>query len=152
MPSLTAVAPVRFVPVRVTLDPTAPLPGLKLLSVGAGGGAVTVKLAVLVAVPPGVVMLQVPEPAPAGTVAAICVAELTVNDADVPARLTAVAPVRFVPVKVTLDPTAPLPGLKLLRVGGGAVTVKLPVLTAVPPKVVMLQVPELAPAGTVAVI
>ena len=39
----------------------------------------TVKFAVLVAVPPGVVTLILPVVAPVGTVAVICVAESTVN-------------------------------------------------------------------------
>jgi hypothetical protein len=42
-----------------------------------GGGAVTVKLLLLVAVPPGVVTLIGPLPAPTGTVALICDAETT---------------------------------------------------------------------------
>ena len=62
----TAVAPVKFVPLIVTLVPTGPLVGVKLVIVGA---AMTVKLAALVAVPPGVVTLSGPVVAPAGTVA-----------------------------------------------------------------------------------
>ena len=150
--SFTDVAPVRFVPVSVTLVPTGPLDGLKPVSVGAGGGAVTVKLEALVAVPPGVVTLHVPELAPAGTVAVICVAELTVNDAVVPASFTDVAPVKLVPVSVTLDPTRPLDGLNPVSVGAGTVTVNVDALVAAPPGAVTLQVPELAPAGTVVVI
>ena len=63
--NLTAVAPVKFVPLMVTLIPTAPLVGVKLTIVGAG---ITVKVLALVAVPPGVVTLSVPVVAPAGTV------------------------------------------------------------------------------------
>ena len=62
----TALAPVKFVPVIVTPVPTGPLVGVKLAIVGAG---ITVKLAALVAVPPGVVTLTGPVVAPAGTVA-----------------------------------------------------------------------------------
>ena len=62
----TAVAPVKFVPLIVTLVPTGPLVGAKLVIVGAG---TTVKLLALVAVPPGVVTLTGPVVAPAGTVA-----------------------------------------------------------------------------------
>ena len=69
----------------------------------------------------------------------ICVAEFTVNEAEDAPRLTDVAPVKFVPVNVTLVPTAPLAGLKLVTVGAGTVTVKLPVLVAVPPGVVTLH-------------
>ena len=63
---VTAVAPVKFVPLIVTLVPTGPLVGVKLVIVGAG---ITVKLLVLVVVPPGVVTLSGPVVAPAGTVA-----------------------------------------------------------------------------------
>ena len=62
----TAVAPVKFVPLIVTLVPTGPLVGVKLVIVGAG---MTVKLVALVAVPPGVVTVSGPVVAAAGTVA-----------------------------------------------------------------------------------
>jgi len=64
--NVTAVAPVKFVPLIVMLVPTGPLVGVKLVMVGAG---ITVKLFVLVAVPPGVVTLRGPVVAPVGTVA-----------------------------------------------------------------------------------
>ena len=69
----------------------------------------------------------------------IDVAELTVNEAALEPRFTDVAPLKFVPVNVTLAPTRPLAGLKLVSVGAGTVTVKLPVLVAVPPGVVTLH-------------
>jgi len=50
-----------------------PLVGVKLVMVG-----VTLKLVLLVAVPLAVVTAMLPVVAPAGTVAVICVAELTV--------------------------------------------------------------------------
>ena len=56
VPSLTDVAPVKFVPVSVTEDATGPLDGLNPVSVGAG--AVTVKLPELEADPPAVVTLH----------------------------------------------------------------------------------------------
>jgi len=62
----TAVAPVKFVPVIVTPVPTGPLVGVKPAIVG---GLPTVKLVVLIAVPPGVVTLTGPVVAPVGTVA-----------------------------------------------------------------------------------
>ena len=64
--NFTAVAAVKFVPVIVTLLPTVPLMGLKLVIVG---GLVTVNEVVLVAVPAGVLTLNVPLVAVAGTVA-----------------------------------------------------------------------------------
>ena len=66
-----------------------------------------------------------------------------------PLNVTAVAPVKFVPLIVTLVPTGPLVGVKLVIVGAG-ITVKLFVLVAVPPDVVTLSGPVVAPGGTVA--
>ena len=48
----------------------------------------------------------------------------------VPLKATVVAPVRLVPVIVTAVPALPLVGLKLVIVGVGPVTVKLPPLPA----------------------
>ena len=70
--------------------------------------------------------------------------------AAVPLNLTADAPVKFVPLIVTLVPTGPLVGVKLVIVGALALTVKLAALVAVPAGVVTLTGPVVAPAGTVA--
>src|SRR5207302_1236223 len=145
-PNCTAVAPMKFVPLIVTLAPAGPLPGAKLVIVG---GLSTVKLPELLAEPPGVVTLIGPLEAPAGTVAVIVVAELTVKPALVPLNCTTVAPVRFVPLIVTLAPASPLLGVKLV-IDVGMSTVKLPELLAEPPGVVTLIGPLEAPAGTVA--
>jgi hypothetical protein len=59
----------------------------------------------------------------AGVTAVIWVAELTVNEvAGVPPKLTAVAPVRFVPVRTTVVPpvTDPDAGEMLVKVGTAA--------------------------------
>ena len=64
--NVTDVAPVKLVPLIVTLVPTGPLVGVKLVIVG---GLTTVNALVLVAVPPGVVTLSGPVVAPVGTVA-----------------------------------------------------------------------------------
>src|SRR5207245_11637495 len=105
--NVTAVAPVKAVPVSVTLAPTAPLVGEKLVMVG---GGMTVKELALVPVPPAVVTPMVPVVAPVGTVAVIWVAEFTVNAAVVPVNFTALAPVTAVPVMVTLAAADPLVG------------------------------------------
>src|SRR5205823_7810643 len=105
----------------------------------------------LLAVPPGVVTLIGPLVAPAGTVVVIAVAELTVKLALALLNSTAVAPLKLVPLIVTLVPTGPLPGVKLVIVGG-LITVKLAAVLAVPPGVVTLIGPLVAPAGTVVVI
>jgi len=72
-----------------------------------------------------------------------------VKPALTPLNATAVAPVKFVPLIVTLIPTGPLVGVKLVIVGG-LTTVKLLALVAVPPAVVTLTGPVVAPVGTVA--
>ena len=122
----TAVTPVKFVPLIVTLVPAGPLVGAKLVI---AGGLTTVKLLLFVAVPPGVVTLSGPAVAPAGTVAWIAVAEVTVKLALNPLNATAVAPVNSVPLIVTLVPTGPLVGAKLVIVGA-LPTVKAPLLVA----------------------
>ena len=63
---------------------------------------------------------------------------------------TALAPLKFVPLIRTLVPTGPVVGVKLVIVGGLTVTVKLLVLLTVPPGVVTLIGPVVAPEGTVA--
>jgi hypothetical protein len=107
------------------------------------------KLLALVAVPAGVVMVILPFVAPEGTVAVIWVAELTVNEAEMPLNATDVAPVKLAPVIVTTLPTGPLAGEKLVIRGP---TVKLLELVAVPAGVVTPIGPVVAPEGTVAVI
>lgn len=147
--NLTEVAPVRFVPVMVTLVPTAPLVGV---NEEMDGGGTTVKLVAEVAVPPGVVTLIGPVDAAAGTVAVICVLLLTVNPTAVTElNLTAVAPLKFVPVMVTLVATGPLVGVKPEMVGV-PVTVKLLSELPVPLGEVTLRGPVVAPAGTDVVI
>ena len=70
-----------------------------------------------------------------------------------PLKVTAVAPVKFIPVIVTELPTAPLAGEKLVIVGGGEMTVKFVLLVAVAaPGAVIAIGPVVAPGGTVAVI
>jgi hypothetical protein len=112
--NVTAVTSVKFVPVIVTLVPTGPPAGAKPVIVG---GTSTVKLLVLVAVPPEPVTVSGPVVAPAGTVAWIAVAELTVKLAPAPLKVTAVAPLKLVPVIITLVPTGPMLGVKLVIVG-----------------------------------
>ncbi len=145
----TTVAPVRFVPVIVTLVPVPPLPGRNPPIVGAG---MMVKLPAEVAVPPGVVTDTVPLVVPAATTAVICVAESTENDAAaVPWNETADAFVKAVPVIVTLVPASPLVGVKL-EIAGAAITVKAPADVARPPDVVTEMVPLVVPEATTAVI
>ena len=72
-----------------------------------------------VAVPPGAVTLTLPVVPPA-TTAVMLVASTTVNDvAAVPPKLTAVAPVKLVPVMVTVAPLTANVGVKEVMVGAG---------------------------------
>jgi hypothetical protein len=150
--SVTALVFVKFVPVTVIVVPTTPLVGMKLLTTG--GFANTVKANVDVAVPPGVVTLMLPVVAPMGTFTIICVpALLTVSPvANTPLNVTLVAPVKPVPVRATIVPTTPLVGEKLFTTGTLTNTVKGAVVEAVPPGVVTLMLPVVAPIGTVALI
>ena len=149
VPNPTAVASLKPVPPIVTSVPTGPEAGENPLI---DGGGITVKLSELVAVPPGVSTDICPELAPAGTVAVIWVLETTVTPVKlVPFSFTAVAPVKPEPSIVTSVPTGPEVGVNAVMVGGG-ITVKLPVLVPVPPGASTEICPELAPAGTVAVI
>jgi hypothetical protein len=152
--NFTEVVPVKFVPLIVTVVPLGPLVGENDVIVGDPVG-VTVKLPVLVAVPPGVVTLIRPDMAPDGTTAVICVGELTVKlVALVFLNFTSVAPVKFVPVMTTDVPTGPEVGTNDVIVGaaGAPVTVKSWLLVAVPLGVVTLIRPVVALFGTVAVI
>ena len=83
------------------------------------GKGFTVKEPALVAVPLVVVTEMDPVVAADGTVAVICVAELTVYVLETPLKLTALAPVKFVPVITTDDPIHAGVGVKLVIVGGG---------------------------------
>jgi hypothetical protein len=152
--NFTAVAPVKFVPVMVTIVPTSPLVGVKDVIVGSGiGKVVTVKSAELVAVPSGVVTDILPVVAPAGTVAFTDVAVISVivlTATAVPLNLIEVIPPKFVPLIVTTVPTIPLAGVKELKVGDvGALTIKLVILVAVPSDDVAVIFPVVAPTGTV---
>ena len=141
-PKLTAIAPVKLVPVKATVVPLPALVGFINVIVGAG---INVK-PVRVAVPPGVLTLTLPE-VPDATTAVMLVAETTLNDvAAVPPKLTAVAPVKLVPVKVTVVPLPALVGAKLMIVG--AETNVKPARVAVPPGVMTDTLPEVPDATT----
>src|SRR2546425_12161867 len=111
----------------------------------------TVKLLALIAVPPDVVTLIGPVVAPLGRVVAIEVDEFTVKLAATPLMVTDVTPVKFVPVIVTLVPSGLL--LIVRRPPGSALFPFTSLLrSAVPPDVVTLIGPVVAPLGRVAAI
>ena len=84
------------------------------------GKGCTVKLVAEVAVPIGVVTVIVPVVAPLGNVAVILVESTTENVAETPLKETSVAPVKFVPVIVTVSSefAQALVGEKEVMVGG----------------------------------
>ena len=128
-----------------TVVPTAPLVGVNEVIVG--GSLITVNDDGLEVLPPGVATTMLPVVASRGTVAWISVSEMTVNSAAAPLNATEVASVKFAPRMSTLARTGPLGGVNELIVGGGPVTVKASVLVPVPPGVVTLMGPVVAPLG-----
>jgi hypothetical protein len=129
---VTPVAPVNPVPVIVTTVPTGPWVGVNPVIVAHDED--TVKLVSVEPVPLGVVTLIGPVVAPVGTNTSILVAEATLKaGALVPLNSTPVAPVKFVPVRATAEPTAPHVGVNEGIVGQLLLpTVKLVALSAVP--------------------
>jgi len=111
---LTAVAPLKLIPLMETDLPTGPLVGEKLVITGAA-----VKDPALVAVPAGVCTVIEPVVAPDGTTAEICTLESTVNVPLVPLNFTDVAPVKLAPLIVTVIPAGPLVGENDVIVGNG---------------------------------
>ena len=100
-PKLTAVAPVKLVPVMVTTCPVCPDVGVKEVMVGGMAAPIKVK-PVIVPTPLALVTLTLPV-APAPITAVMEVALTTLYEvAAVPPKLTAEAPVKLVPVMVTV--------------------------------------------------
>ena len=112
-PKPTTVTPVKLVPVMVTVAPVAAEVGVKEVMVGVGIYVNPVRLAV----PPGVVTDTLPV-VPLATTAVMLVALTTESEvAVVPPKLTIVAPVKLVPVIVTVAPVAAEVGVKEVMVG-----------------------------------
>jgi hypothetical protein len=104
----------KFVPVIVTLVPTDPVVGFRLVIDGAV--VVTVKLTPLLATPP-TVTTTFPVVAPAGTGTTMLVPLQLVGVPVVPLNVTVLVPCvdpKFVPVIVTLVPTDPVVGFGLV--------------------------------------
>ena len=124
-PKLTAVTPAKFVPVMDTFVAPATGPMLGAIAVTVGGLSEKVKRSAepVALVPLGVVTVTSTIPLPGGEIALIEVALLTVNeDAAIDPKLTAVAPVKPVPVMVTLVPPAAGPVFGFTPVTDGAAT------------------------------
>jgi hypothetical protein len=118
---LLANVVLKFVPVIVTVIPSAPLVGVKLVIVGAlvdvvvivkSLDDVTVTLFTVTAILPVVALV--------GTVTVSCVSVAAVTVAVIPLKVTVLAEVdvlKLVPVIITVVPTTPLAGVKLVMVG-----------------------------------
>ena len=84
------------------------------------GACINVNVPLDVAVPPGVVTETDPV-VPVANTSVILVALTTLNDvAAVPPKFTIVAPVKFVPVIVTVAPAPAVVGVKLVIVGAAS--------------------------------
>ena len=120
-PKLTADAPVKLVPAIVTVVPPAAGPEDGLTRVTVGGVTYAYWSLVLAAlVPPGVVTVMSTVPAaPTGAVAEIWLELFTENVAAVPPKLTPVAPVKPVPLIVTVVPPVVGPDVGLTLVTDG---------------------------------
>jgi hypothetical protein len=106
-PNVTAVAPLKLVPVIVTVVPPVVGPAVGEIEVTVGAGTIgeLVRSAGRAGPAQGGVTRTSTVPVPAGAVAVIWVALLTVMPvAAVAPNVTAVAPVKRVPVMVTVVP------------------------------------------------
>ena len=123
-PNVTAVAPLKLVPVIVTDVPPVAGPEVGDIDVTVGTATyVNWSAAEVADVPPGVVTVTSTVPVPAGDVAVIWVGELTVKPvAGVAPKLTAVAAVKLVPVMVTLVPPVVGPAVGEIEATVGAPT------------------------------
>jgi hypothetical protein len=145
--NVRALAPVKALPVIVTLLPILPEPGLNDEMVGMTPNAVE-----LDPLPTGVVTVIGPVSAPDGTLAVIVESETTVKLAAMLLNVTADAPVKALPLIVTDEPTVADAGEKAVMLGAGSDdTVNKSVVVAVPVGVVTLIDPLVAAAGTTAV-
>jgi hypothetical protein len=84
------------------------------------------KVILVVAVPLGVTTWIGPVAAPEGTIAVICVLASTLKLAGTPAKVTEVAPWRFVPVIITRAPVSPRAVVALKCAGSKRLTLKAP--------------------------
>ena len=119
-PTVTDVAPVKFVPVMVTAVPPTMLPYTGVILVTVGGGKYVYNWFGRL-VPSGATTTTLALPAvPAGAVATICVAVALVIGAFTPPTVTADAPVNPVPVIVNTVPPAsdPVAGVTLEMYNG----------------------------------
>lgn len=115
LPKLSAVAPVKFAPIMVTVVPAKAESGVTALIKGGGKKVKPGKEAL----PVSVVILTLPD-APLATLAEMLVSVLAKkNCAGTPPKLTAVAPDKPVPFICTVTPCLAAVGVKELITGAG---------------------------------
>src|SRR5207247_584629 len=110
----------KALPLIVTVVPTPAADGVKPVTRGS-----TESVPALVAVPPAVATVIVPEAALAGTVRRSCTFDRTEKLAATPFTFTVVTPAKPVPATVTLAPAGPLGGVNEVSLGS---TLNVPVL------------------------
>ena len=103
-PILTAVAPVRFVPVIVTVPPAGAVVGVNDVIVGTGKASTVSVNGALAPIGLVTMMSLTPAATVLGTVTVICVGLTTVKAAETPPILTALVPVKLEPVRVMVLP------------------------------------------------
>jgi hypothetical protein len=147
---LVPCVPPKPEPVILTVPPTTPLSGVRLVILV---DEITVKTTPLLGPPPVVVTTTFPVVASAGTTASIDVSPQLLMDAAVmPLNFTVLVPCvppKPVPVILTVPPTTPLSGVRL-AILVAVLTVKTTPLLGPPAVVVTTTFPVVAPAGTVA--
>ena len=118
-PKVTAVAPVKCAPVKVTVLPGPAASGVNDVRMGAG------KKVNPAAIPAATgVVTEISPLAPVPTTAEILVEDLTVNEAaSTPPKLTLVAPFKLVPVIVTVAPVIAESGVNEVMTGAFVVFV-----------------------------
>ena len=122
-PKSTAVAPVKPVPLMVTVVPPVAGPEVGLTPSTVGGVNVYRSAAPVALVPPGAVTVTSTAPTgSAGVVAVIDVSDVTTNGAEVAPKSTIVDPVKPVPVIVTAVPPVAGPDVGRKEVTMGAET------------------------------
>jgi hypothetical protein len=106
--NVTAVAPVKLLPVMVTVVPPSVGPTLGEIAVTTGAGGTKLNRELPTAVPPGVVTRTSTAPAACGGVTAVIEVRLVTVKlaAAVPPNVTAITPVKFLPAMMTLVPPA----------------------------------------------
>src|SRR5215471_18911370 len=135
----------RLLPLTVTTLPTVAAGGVKLVMVGS---RMTVKLLLLVPVPPGLVTAILPVVAVGGMSAWMVLSSLTWKLSEAtPLKVTLLAPVKLLPLIWTLWPRMSAAGAKPLILG---VTRRVAALGLLGPAgFVTVSLPLLAPVGMV---